>query len=145
MNRLALLSALLVTLAAPAWAASVSVTGAFARATLPGAATGVVYMTLLSDGGDTLTGVSTPVAVSAMMHKTTMAGMVMSMDMLSEIELPAGQKLVLQPDQLHIMLQGLKQPLVKGTTIPLHLTFAKAPAQDITVPVASFAATAPGG
>ena len=142
MKRL-LLSSLLI-LAAPAWAASVSVTGAFARATLPGSDTGVVYLTLQSDTDDTLTGASTPVAAGAMLHQTTMVGMVMSMDMLSKIDLPAGQKVVLQPDHQHIMLTGLKHPLVKGSTIQLHLTFAKAPAADITVPVASFAASAPG-
>jgi len=145
MKRLALLMALATSFAAPVWAASVTVTGAFARATAPGSDTGVVYLTLQSDADDKLTGVSTPVATSAMMHKTTMAGMVMSMDMLGTIDLPAGQRVVLQPDQLHIMLNGLKQPLVKGTTIPLHLIFAKAPPEDITVPVASLAAMAPGG
>jgi len=145
MKRLGIVAVLMAALTSPAWAASVAVTGAFARATLPGSDTGVVYLTLQSDADDKLVGVSTPVAGSAMLHKTAMTGMVMSMDMLSEIDLPAGQKVVLQPDQLHIMLEGLKQPLVKGSTIPLHLVFAKAAAEDITVPVASFAATAPGG
>jgi len=143
MKRLAFL-AMMISLAVPAWAASVTVTGAFARATPPGAEIGVVYMTLESDTGDTLTGASTPAAASAMMHKTSMAGMVMSMDEMDKIDLPASQKVALQPDQLHIMLQGLKHPLVKGTTIPLHLTFAKAPAQDINVPVGSIGASGPG-
>jgi copper(I)-binding protein len=131
-------------LAGSAWAASVSVSGAFARATPPGAVNGVVYLTLCSDQDDALTGVSSPVARGAMLHKTTMAGMVMDMDMLSKIDLPAGQAVVLQPDQMHIMLTGLKQPLVKGSSIPLHLTFAYAPALDIDVPVGSIAAAAPG-
>lgn len=144
MKRVATLAMLAFSLAAPAWA-GVTVSGAFARATPPGADTGVVYMTVQSDADDQMTGVSTPVAASAMMHKTTMAGMVMSMDMLMTIDLPAGKAVVLQPDQLHIMLQGLKQPLVKGTSISLHLTFAHAPALDIKVPVASLAATVPGG
>jgi copper(I)-binding protein len=145
MKRLGMVALCAAMFAAPAWAASVVVTSAFARATLPGSDTGVVYMTLESDTGDKLTGASTPVAVSAMMHKTSMAGMVMSMDMVSAIDLPAGQKVVLQPDQLHIMLEGLRHPLVKGTTIPLQLIFAKSPAETVTVPVAGFAAMTPGG
>ncbi len=142
MNKL-LLAALSVLVAAPAWAATVTVTGQFARATLPGSDTAVVYFTLQSDAADTLTGVSSPTAASAMLHKTTMAGMVMSMDGIDKIDLPAGTPVVLEPDHLHIMLEGLKVRLVKGRTFPLHLTFAHAPAMDIIVPVASFAATAP--
>lgn len=132
-----------LTLAVPVWAAGVTVTNAFARATPPGADTAAVYLSLRSDSDDALTGASTPVAASAMLHKTTMTGMVMSMDMIDQVLLPAGQTVALAPDQMHIMLSGLKTRLVKGTTIPLHLTFAHAPAQDVTIPVASLAATAP--
>ncbi len=137
------LALLCVALAAPAWAASVTVTGAFARATAPGADTGAVYLGLQSDLPDTLTGVASGVASGAMLHQTTMQGMVMSMDMLDHIDLPAGQKVTLVPGGRHIMLEGLKQPLVKGSHIPLHLTFAHAAPMDILVPVAGLAATAP--
>ena len=141
MKKAALLFALLF--AAPAWAANVVVSGAFARASTPGAETGAVYFSLQSDTDDALTGVSTNVAQSAMLHQTTMQGMVMSMDMLDHIDLPSGQKVTLVPGGRHIMLEGLKQPLVKGSHIPLHLTFAHAAPMDILVPVAGLAATAP--
>jgi copper(I)-binding protein len=141
------LALLCVALAAPARAASpvvtIIVTGAFARATAPGADTGAVYLGLQSDSADALTGVASNVASSAMLHQTTMQGMVMSMDMLDHIDLPAGQKVTLAPGGIHIMLEGLKQPLVKGSRIPLHLTFAHATPMDILVPVAGLAATAP--
>ena len=142
MKNAALLFALLF--AAPAWAANVVVSGAFARASTPGAETGAVYFSLQSDTDDALTGVSTNVAQSAMLHQTTMQGMVMSMDMMDRIDLPAGQKITLAPGGMHIMLQGLTQPLIKGHTIGLHLIFAHAAPQDIIVPVDGIAAMVPG-
>jgi periplasmic copper chaperone A len=136
-------AALLVFLAAPAFA-HVTVSNAFARATVPGAETGVVYLTLQSDTDDSLTGASTPAAGSAMLHQTTMEGMVMAMDMLDKIDLPAGQSVTLAPGKKHIMLEKLTAPLVKGGSLVLHLTFAHAAAMDVTVPVAGIAANAPG-
>ena len=144
MKRLALLGLLVCLSALPALAQGVKITDAFARATAPGATTGVIYLSLQSPIDDKLTGAASPAAASAMMHKTTMAGMVMDMDMVSAIDLPAGQIVVLAPGKFHIMLEGLKHPLVKGSTIALHLTFAHAPAEDVSVPVGSLAAEKPG-
>jgi hypothetical protein len=47
----------------------------------------------------------------------------MRMRKLEALEVPAGKTVALEPAQLHLMLVGLKQPLVAGTRYPLSLTF----------------------
>jgi copper(I)-binding protein len=143
---------LLPLLAAPAFvqvafaqvAPPVVVTGAFARATPPGAITAAAYMTLRSQVDDRLTGVSSPLAADAMLHtETTGPNDMVHMQMMPDLTLPAGKKVTLQPGGMHIMLDHLKAPLTVGTEIPLHLTFAVSPPQDILVPVLPIGASGP--
>ena len=122
----------------------VQVTNAWSRATPGGASTGAVYLTLASPAGDTLTGVTTPAAKTATVHEMAMDGAVMRMRQVSAgLVLPPGQSVTLQPGGYHIMLEGLKAPLQKGQTLPLHLTFAKSAPVDVTATVAAIGASAP--
>ena len=53
----------------------------------------------------------------------------MSMGELKDgLPLPAGQKVELKPGSTHIMLMGLRDPLVDGGVASFTLTFEKAPA-----------------
>ena len=136
--------------AGPAFAqapvAGVAVTGAWSRATPPGAEVGAVYLSLDSAAGDKLVGVSSPVAAEAQVHEMRMDGTVMRMrELPGGLPLPAHQVVTLEPGGLHIMLMGLKAPLKQGGTVPLHLVFQSAPPVDVVVPVAALGASAAPG
>ena len=137
---LAGLSAAALTLAAcgqpaekPADAAAVpgtvTVADAWCRPTPNGAKVGGCYVTLTAGSDDRLLSVSTALAESAQIHEMKMADGVMSMGELKEgLPLPAGQKVELKPGSTHIMLMGLRDPLVDGGVASFTLTFEKAPA-----------------
>jgi copper(I)-binding protein len=42
------------------------------------------------------------------------------------IEIPAGQTVTLQPGGFHLMLIGLKEPLIQGQAVPVTLRFERA-------------------
>lgn len=140
-----LLAALLLgtpVMTTAAHAQAVVATDAWARATPPGAATAAAYLTLTSPLADTLTGVTTPAAGMAEVHEMAMEGNVMQMrELPSGLPLPANQAVTLKPGGFHIMLMNLRAPLKPGDTLPLHLTFAHAPAQDVVATVAAIGAT----
>lgn len=134
-----------LVLAAPAFAQAppVAVTGAWSRATPPGAEVGAVYLTLDSPAGDRLVSASSSAAARAQVHEMTMDGTVMRMRELSGgLPLPAHQVVTLSPGGMHIMLVGLKAPLKQGGTVALHLVFQSAPPLDLVVPVAALGASA---
>ena len=69
-------------------------------------------------------------------HMTEMTNGVMSMkEVEGGIEIPAGGTIQLEPGGNHVMLMGLKAPLVEGETLPLTLVFEKAGKVDVDVPV----------
>ena len=109
-----------------------------ARPTAPGLTTGVVYLTLANHGtaDDTLTGVSTPVAAKAEVHRTMNMDGMSKMDMEPSLPIKANGSVSFSPNGLHIMLLGLKQPLKLGDSFPLTLDFAKAGEVTVTVTVA---------
>lgn len=129
---------LLVFLAGPALAqeSPIHVADAKARPTAPGG-TGVVYMTVMNHGAadDDLTGLSTPIADKAEMHRTTDTNGVSRMDAVADLPLKANGAVDFGPGGLHVMLMGLKQPLKIGDSFPLTLTFAKAGPVTVTVSV----------
>ena len=53
----------------------------------------------------------------------------------NEIAIPAGQRIVLAPNGLHLMLMDLKQPLVAGQRFTVTLRFAHAGAREVGVDV----------
>ena len=136
-----LLISALFALALPALAddaGPIQVTDAKARPTAPGINTGVVYLQLKNhgDSDDTLTGVSTPVAAKAELHKTIDSGGVAKMDAVASLPVKANGNATLAPGGLHIMLIGLKQQLKLGDNFPLTLDFAKAGPVTVTATVA---------
>ncbi len=59
----------------------------------------------------------------------------MSMRTVESIDLPPGQTVTFEAGERHIMLIGLKRPLVEGDRFPLTLTFARAPTANVEVTV----------
>ena len=100
-----------------------------ARATAPGQSSAAVYLTIANNGpaAEQLIKVTSPVATSADLHTMSMKGSVMKMREVNSLALaPASTIAMVAGDGFHIMLNGLRQPLVAGQTIPLSLTFKKA-------------------
>jgi periplasmic copper chaperone A len=122
----------------------VQITNAWARATPGGAQTAAAYVTLQSDAGDRLIGISTPAAQKAEVHEMTMEGNVMKMRPVDGLDLPAGKSVTLKPGGYHIMLTGLAKPLEAGQTFPMTLDFTKAGEKQVTVRVEKVGAMGPG-
>jgi copper(I)-binding protein len=59
----------------------------------------------------------------------------MSMQPVDKIDVPAKGMVELKPGGFHIMLMGLKQPLVKGTSIDVTLTFASGASKTVKAEV----------
>ena len=129
---------------APATTGAVKITNAWARATPGGAQTGAAYLTIETAAADRLTGVDTPIAAKAELHQMILEDGVMKMRPLAAIDLPAGKPVILKPGALHVMLSGLKAPLLPGQSFPLTLHFASAGAREVTVAVAKAGAMGPG-
>jgi copper(I)-binding protein len=129
---------ILLAFATPAFAGDgpIHVADAKARPTAPGG-TGVVYMIVMNHGtaDDDLTGLSTPIADKAEMHRTMDMNGMSHMEAVADLPVKANAAVTFAPGALHVMLTGLKQPLKLGDNFPLTLNFAKAGAITVTVSV----------
>jgi copper(I)-binding protein len=128
----------LLALAVPAFAQEIPIRIADPRArpTAPGG-TGVVYMIVINHAAadDDLTGLSTPIADKAEMHRTVTENGVSSMEAVADLAIKANGNAAFEPGGLHIMLTGVKQPLKVGDSFPLKLRFAHAGTITVTIPV----------
>jgi copper(I)-binding protein len=127
---------------------SIEIGTPWARATPKGAAIGGAYMTITNKGGDAdrLIGISSPVAKQIEVHQMAMDKGVMSMrPVRGGLEIKPGQTVVLNPESFHLMLTGLKQPLVQGERVKATLEFAKAGKLDLEYVVESMGAKGPSG
>jgi len=118
-------------------AADISVTHAYARATPPGAITGAAYMTLRNHTDAEIAFVSVnskQVPVVEFHHHRNTNG-TMHMEQVDKILVPANGEFRFEPGQYHIMLMGLKAPLVIGDKIDLQLRRANGETVDIDVPI----------
>lgn len=115
-------AALLISASLPAWAADISVSNAWARATMPGQPVSGAYMQIRSDADARLVSVSSPAVPRVEMHEMKMDGDVMRMREVKAIELPKGKTVSLEPGGFHIMLMNLQKPIAAGDVIPLILT-----------------------
>ncbi len=138
MNRRNLLACAALALAAlPAWAAGLSITGAWSRSTPPGVTVGVAYFTLKNDTGksDRLLKISSPVAEKVQVHRTEVLDGIARMREVAVLHVDAGQTVMLEPNGMHLMLMGLKKPLVEGRSFELDLVFEVAGARKVKVVV----------
>jgi len=137
----------LALVTAPAFAADVVLTGAWARASPGNAANGAAYLTVSNRGAavERLVAAASPVAARVELHEMVMEGGMMRMHGVPAIELAPGQSVTLAPGGLHVMLIGLAQPLAEGSMIALTLTFERAGAMTLEVPVLEAGSRGPGG
>lgn len=126
-------------------AGSIEIGHPWARATAPSAPSGAVYFVLSNVGkdDDRLLSATTPVAEKAELHTHLIDGGVMRMRPVDAVEVAPGSPTTFAPGGLHVMLTGLKQPLVKGKAFPLTLRFEKGGPVTVQVDVQGIADTAP--
>ena len=126
---------LLAALAAAPALAQVSVTGAWARATVPGQMGSGAFMTLTAKDGARIVGAASPVAGVVEIHEMKMEGGVMKMRALDALDLPAGKPVELKPGGYHMMLLDLNRALQAGEKIPLSLRIETRDRKLVTLPV----------
>lgn len=103
----------------------------WARASAIEGGTSAIYLTVMNHTGrdDVLLSVTSAVAEAVELHESTMADAsreVMKMSPLTNLAIPAGETIALEPGGKHVMLIGLKQPLQVGDKIQATLVFEKA-------------------
>ena len=119
-------------------AGDISISEAHARPTVAGQPSGAAYLTLENRGAaaDRLVGVSSPVAKSAAIHAMAMEGDVMRMREAGALPLAPAAKIAMKPGAgYHVMLIGLKKPLLEGDTFALTLEFETAGRIEVPVTV----------
>ena len=128
---------LLLLAAGSALAGQLTVKSAWARATPPGVTVGVVYFQLENGSAksDRLLKLTTPVAASAGVHRTEIVDDVARMREVAMLHVAPGEKIEFAPGGYHVMLMGLKKPLVAGRKFELELLFEVAGQRRVTVVV----------
>lgn len=120
-------AALTTVCAVSTFAQNVTVTDAWARATVQGQKATGAFMKITAKDNAKLVGVSSPVAGVAEIHEMKMEKDIMKMAALPNgLDLPAGKAVELKPGGYHVMLMDLKAPLAKDTTVLVTLTFQDA-------------------
>jgi len=134
-SRVTMLAITLLSLTAQAQ--TIVVDKAVARATVGKMPNGAAFLQIENKGpDDALLSGSSPAASRVEIHTMSMEGDVMKMRTLEQLELKSGQRIAMKPGSgVHIMLMGLKKPLVVGETFPLTLNFRKAGKVESTVEV----------
>jgi copper(I)-binding protein len=84
---------------------------------------------------DRLLSAASEIAEAVELHKTTMTDGVMQMTPQEFVEVPAGEQVVFQPGDLHVMLIGLHSQLNVGDSFDLTLNFETAGAITLSVTV----------
>jgi hypothetical protein len=129
-------------LAQPARAQVMQVLEPWTRAT-PQGRPAAVYLQLLG-GPDRLVGVASDAAGRAELHETIMEDGIAKMRPTAGVMISPGTRTRLAPGGMHIMLLDLKKPLKEGDSLQVTLTFERARAVAVTVPVLSARAISAG-
>jgi len=126
LRRLVIAAAAAFVLAAPAAMAQrvgdIEVTRAQALPSVPGARNGAGFLTIINHGktDDKIVSATSPACGHVELHTMRIEGNVMRMREVSDIALPAGKTVRMQPGAgEHLMLMDLKAPLAVGDTVPV--------------------------
>jgi periplasmic copper chaperone A len=108
-------------LAGAALAQGVRVEAPWTRATQAEQTRAGVFMRLTAPQGAVLVGASSPAARVTEIHEIRSERGAMEMRAIPSLDLPAGKPVDLYQCGHHLMLVGLKQPLVRNSTVPVTL------------------------
>lgn len=133
MKRILMTSLLAMTTMTSAYASDVKVKDAWSRATAPGQDSAMVQAVITSKKAAKLVSVACKDATTAELHSMVMEGDLMKMRQVDAIELPAGKAVDLGAAGYHLMLIGLKQPLVAGKKTHCEMVVRAADGKDTKV------------
>jgi copper(I)-binding protein len=104
-------------------AAGLVFSGAWARATVPGAGSAAIYGTFRNDSDQpvTIKKITTDVASSVMLHKSSLDSGMMRMAAVDDLSLAPGEELILAPGGMHMMLMGLRAPIDENQIIYVNI------------------------
>ncbi len=125
---------------------SLTIDHPWSRATPPSAKVGGAYFAITNNGTepDTLVSAMTNASERAEFHLMSMTGDVMTMAQVTEpLVIAPGQKLVFEPNGLHVMLFELRAGLKEGESFSGTLTFEKAGSVELVFKVDRMGAKAP--
>ena len=114
---------------------AISIERPWSRELPPVAPNGAAYLRI-ENGGKTsarIVSAHSPVADRVEIHAHEMDAGIMKMRHLHSVEVPAHGAVSFEPGGLHLMLIGLKEPLVAGKGFPLTLVFEEAGEIQVTV------------
>ncbi len=116
---------------------ALNISDARAKESIPGSQNGVAFATIenTSSSPIIITGVSSSVSKMTQIHTHVMKDGMMSMKHVPELTIPPGEQVVFQSGGYHFMLMGLKEPLVKGETFNLTISYDTNQTQLISVQV----------
>ena len=108
-----------------------------ARELPPVAPNGAAYLRIENAGNaaDRIVSASSPIAKRVELHAHETDGGVMKMRHVHSVEVPARGAVSFEPGRMHVMLIGLKEPLVAGRSFPLTLGFQNAGEIEVTVEI----------
>ncbi|GGA49461.1 copper chaperone PCu(A)C [Pelagibacterium lentulum] len=129
-------------------AGSLEISGAFTRATNPGAPVAGGYFSVTNNGDtdDRLVAVEANISERVEIHEMTMVNDVMNMRELPDgLPVPAGETVNLAPGGYHLMFMNLTTSLVEGETVDVVLVFEEAGEVPVTLSVESAGARSASG
>jgi periplasmic copper chaperone A len=124
-NRLLSFTALALSWS-PLFAAPVAISNAWTRATPPGTTVTALYAQLRSSQDDEIVAVSCALAERVEIHASTQTNGMMQMRRVERLKVTAGVPLKFAPGGLHLMIMGLREPLVVGRSLAVTFTFRAA-------------------
>ena len=121
---------------------TLSIDRPWSRELPPVAANGAAYFRIenRAKSADYIVSAHSPIAERAEIHTHEMKEGLMRMRRVNPVEAPAQGEVSFEPGGLHVMLFGLKKPLVSGESFPLTLEFLKAGKIEVTVEIEGSAA-----
>lgn len=105
---------------------AIEIENAWARATPPGSTVAAAYAHVTAARADEILSVATPAADRVEMHASAEEAGVTQMRPVATVVLPANEAVKFEAGGLHLMMIGLRAPLVAGSSFPLTFTFRSA-------------------
>lgn len=128
-----------LSLAMPAFAGDIMVKDAYARTSTAMSKSGAAFMMLMNHGteDDRLVSASSDVAqrVELHTHKEDANGVMQMLEVEEGFPVPAGGMHALARGGDHVMFMGLNRSLAQGDIVTVTLTFEKAGAMTVEIPV----------
>lgn len=115
----------------------VAVMNSWVREALPGRVVNAGYMTLFNVGKEPLrlTGIESRNFDKVEIHEMVAVDGLMEMSELTQLVVPAGGSVSLEPGGKHLMMKGPIKDFIEGETLEMSLKFASGVTQILTVPV----------